>query len=375
MKEIMKKMVQQEIKHILAENEPSIKEMVRASLLPQIRAVIRNEIRNTLSNLMEPDSEALKREALIQENPHAQSIESEIPESTPPATPEHPAIHHTAGGQICNSHLSPLNEPQARDGGQAKSKIGLYLYCIAEGARETTFGAMGIEENQVYAIPFGELSAIVHDCSAEPYHSDDHDKVKAWVLTHQKVVDAAWERFGTVIPMGFDTIICGKEDADPKENIKKWIEADYDNLSSKMGKIRNNAEYGVQVFWETSILAKRISAESVEIKRLQEEIRTKPRGIAYMYRQKLEELLKNEMAKNADQCFQEFYEKIRPYTQDLHVEKTKAAEEEGKQMLLNLSCLLPKDRSKKLGEALEEIDGREGFSVRFTGPWPPYSFV
>jgi len=195
------------------------------------------------------------------------------------------------------------------------------------------------------------------------------------VLTHQKVVDAAWEKFGTVIPIGFDTIICGKEDADPKENMKKWIEADYDALTLKMSKIRNKAEYGVQIFWETNTLAIRISAESDEIKRLQEEIRTKPRGIAYMYRQKLEELLKNEMAKNADHCFQEFYEKIKPHTDDLHVEKTKKAEDEGQQMLLNLSCLLPKDRSHKLGEALEEIDNREGFSVRFTGPWPPYSFV
>ena len=94
-----------------------------------------------------------------------------------------------------------------------------------------------------------------------------------------------------------------------------------------------------------------------------------------MVRQKLEELLKNEMARMADQYFQEFYEKIKVYTDDLRVEKTKRAEDEGKQMLLNLSCLLPKDQSGKLGEALEEIDNREGFSVRFTGPWPPYSFV
>jgi len=44
-------------------------------------------------------------------------------------------------------------------------------------------------------------------------------------------------------------------------------------------------------------------------------------------------------------------------------------------LLLNLSCLLPRDQNEKLGEALEKIDGREGISVRYTGPWPPYSFV
>ena len=89
-------MVQQEIKNILAENEPSIKEMVTVSLLPQIRAFIRDEIRNSLSNLVERDSEALKRQAPIQENPHAESIESEIPESTPlPPTSSNPSYART----------------------------------------------------------------------------------------------------------------------------------------------------------------------------------------------------------------------------------------------------------------------------------------
>ncbi len=344
MNDFIEKMVRQEIKNFLAENETSIREMVRASLLPQTRALIRDEIRNTLGDLLERNAETVKRQAPIRKSPHAETIEAEIPESKPQAVP-------------CNA------------------AIGLYLYCIAEGAREKDLGNMGIEGARVYAIPFGDLSAIVHDCASEPYHSDDHDKVKAWALTHQKVVDAAWEEFGTVIPLGFDTIIQGKGGVDPKENVKKWIEADYENLTLKMARIRGKAEYGVQIFWETNPMAQKISAESLEMKQLQEEIRTKPRGIAYMYRQKLEELLRNEMAKNADRYFQEFYHKIRSKADDLHVEKTKCAEDEGRQMLLNLSCLLPKDRSQELGEALEEIDAREGFSVRFSGPWPPYSFV
>jgi hypothetical protein len=44
-------------------------------------------------------------------------------------------------------------------------------------------------------------------------------------------------------------------------------------------------------------------------------------------------------------------------------------------MLLNLSCLVSKDKVDGLGEELEKINNTEGFSVHFTGPWPPYSFV
>ena len=363
MKEIIEKMVKQEIKDILAEHKSSIREMVKTSLLPDLKAVVRDSICTALEDLTQRTNE------IAGYRPPTESDTPQVYDKT-----RNPELGNSQSATL-QADKSEIRNPLHCRRTSPKSEIGLYLYCIADGDREASLGNMGIESNEVYTIPFGDLSAIVHNCTAEPYHSDDHDKVKDWVLTHQKVVDAAWEKFGTVIPIGFDTIIQGKEDGDPKKNMKKWIEDDYDNLTSKLAKIQGKAEYGVQIFWETKIMAYKISDDSLEIRQLQEEIRTKPKGIAYMYRQKLEELLKNELANKADQHFQEFYEEIRAYADDLRVEKTKKTEDEGQQMLLNLSCLLPKDQNEKLGEALERIDGREGFSVRYTGPWPPYSFV
>ncbi len=344
MKEIIEKIVREEIKGLLRESKDAIKEMVETSLLPQLRMAVRSEIADSMSQLMDQPTEMSKESpAPTRGAPKAESIPSPPPDN------------------------SEIRNP--------KSEIGLYLYCIADGGEGIHLDVAGIENNEIYTIPFKDLSAVVHNCPAEPYQSEDQEKVKGWVLTHQKVVDAAWGKFGTVIPIGFDTIIQGKAAANPEENMKTWLKDDYDNLKAKMAKIKDKAEYGVQIFWETRIMAQDISEESAEIKALQEEIETKPKGIAYMYRQKLEELLKKEMEKKADRCFQEFYEKIKHHADDLHVEKTKKAEDENQQMLLNLSCLLLGDQSKNLGEELEKIDAKEGFSVRYTGPWPPYSFV
>jgi hypothetical protein len=44
-------------------------------------------------------------------------------------------------------------------------------------------------------------------------------------------------------------------------------------------------------------------------------------------------------------------------------------------MLLNLSCLVAREKVDSLGKELEEINNMDGFSVHFSGPWPPYSFV
>jgi len=261
---------------------------------------------------------------------------------------------------------------QTLDIGQSE---GRYLYCIVEGSESVHFGSIGIEGNEVYTIPYNDLCAIVHNCPAEPYRSEDQEIVKGWVIAHQKVVDTAWERFGTVIPIGFDTIVQENEAANPEENMKNWLRDDYDNLKAKMEKVRGRAEYGVQVLWDTRVMAQKATEDSLEIKKLEEEIKSKPRGLAYMYRQKLEELLKKELGKQADQYFKEFYGKISPYADDLCVEKTKKTESENMHMLLNLSCLLTEGGSKKLGAELEKIDVMDGFSVRYTGPWPPYSFV
>lgn len=252
---------------------------------------------------------------------------------------------------------------------------GRYLYCIAEGSEKVNFGKIGIDSNEVYTIPYKDLSAVVHNCPAEPYRSDIKVIVNRWVVTHQKVVDTAWERYGVVIPIGFDTIIRGNDVSGPEVTMRDWLKEDYKNLKAKMEKIRGRAEYGVQVFWDSNVMAQKITEESVEIKNLNKEIKSKPRGLAYMYRQKLKDLLKKEMESQADRYFKAFYERIKPCVEDLRVEKTRKTEDENKQMLMNLSCLLPKNGSKKVGDELEEIVSLEGFSVRYTGPWPPYSFV
>lgn len=249
-----------------------------------------------------------------------------------------------------------------------------YLYCIADSTEKVIFGNIGIEDSEVYTIPYQDLCAVVHNCLPEPYKSEDNEVMKKWVMAHQKIVDTAWEKFGTVLPLGFDTIIKGEEGIAPDENLKKWLKGDYENLRQKLAKLKDRAEFGVQVFWDPKIISEWVIEKSPEIKKLSDEIKSKSKGLAYMYKQKLENLLKKELEKEADRFFKVFYDQIKSCVDQIKVEKTKIFEED-KQMLLNFSCLLFKGKSKILGEELEKIDHLKGFSVRFTGPWPPYSFV
>ena len=48
----------------------------------------------------------------------------------------------------------------------------------APGDKEVRLGAIGIDGSEVYTIPYGDISAIVHSCSAEPYRSTDDETVR-----------------------------------------------------------------------------------------------------------------------------------------------------------------------------------------------------
>lgn len=255
-----------------------------------------------------------------------------------------------------------------------------YLYCVAESGVETSLGKIGLDGEEVYTIPFMDLCAVVHNCPPEPYKSEDSEVVKRWVVAHEKVVETVWERFGNVLPAGFDTIIKGEEDVTSEENIKKWLKQEYINLKEKMNRIRGKAEYGVQIFCDPKLIADEIARTDQEIQSLNQDIKLKPKGMAYMLRQKLENLLKKKLEKKVRPFFEDFYVRIEKSVDEIRVEKTKKISagsigNEKKQMIMNLSCLVDRKKSEQLGEELERINEQEGFTVRYTGPWPPYSFV
>jgi len=252
---------------------------------------------------------------------------------------------------------------------------GRYVYGIAAGGNAVKLGSVGLEGNDVYTISYKGLCAIVHNCSTEPYQSSDSETVKNWVRTHQSVLDDAKERFGTVIPLGFDTILQPKDkDTSPDQVIKDWLKEDYDRLCGVMEKIKGKDEYVVQVSYGPMVIGEQVAERSEEIRKIKEEMTAKSPGMAYMYKQKLEKAVKAEVERLEGEWFKDFYGRISKHTDDIVVEKTKRVEKD-KVMLLNLSCLVTKEKVGSLGEELERINNREGFSVHFSGPWPPYSFV
>jgi len=106
--------------------------------------------------------------------------------------------------------------------------------------------------------PHEGISAIVHNSPLEPYKSDDDETVKIWVKTHQQVLDIAAERFGNIMPFGFDTIITPKDNATAKDALKKWLSDEHEEIMRKMDRIKGKMSMESRYFTSLLCLARRL---------------------------------------------------------------------------------------------------------------------
>lgn len=250
---------------------------------------------------------------------------------------------------------------------------GIYLYCVAEGEGFLSLGPIGIGGGEVSAFGSGGLLMVLQYCPSDWRSVKEEDVLRSWVVSHQAVIDEASLRFGTLLPFGFGRIITGTEGSAPDENLKDWVEKNRSRLKEKIDKVRGKDEYGIQVFVDTSSVASDLEL-SPEFAVINEARQRASEGLAFLYQEKLKGLLRAELEKKAGEYFDVFYSKIKDLADCVKVESVKKTAS-GKQMIMNLSCLVSKDKVHELCEVLEDIEKDIRFSVRFTGPWAPYSFV
>jgi hypothetical protein len=79
------------------------------------------------------------------------------------------------------------------------------------------------------------------------------------------------------------------------------------------------------------------------------------------------------MERKAQRDFAICYRRLKDHSDATHVNKVR--KEDGRAMIANLSLLVERDRVQEVGAVLHEVGEEEGVEVRFTGPWPPYTFA
>jgi hypothetical protein len=236
-----------------------------------------------------------------------------------------------------------------------------------------SLGNIGIEHAEVYVVSHKDVAAVVHACQAQPYESKNENEIREWILSHNTVLDKASERFGTVLPFSFDAVVKGDDDA-----VKDWLGKGYEKLKQELERLRDKAEYTMQIFCDQNKLMDKIIDENQDLRELKEKIEKMPKRAAYLLQRKFELQIKDAYTVMRGKLIEEFASKIKEHVEEVKVEKKFSQlpkSYQDKKLIAAFSCLVHKEKVKKLGNVLGEINSREGYAVRFTGPWAPFSFV
>lgn len=199
---------------------------------------------------------------------------------------------------------------------------GKYVYCIIpNNGNPISFGNIGFENSEVYAISYKDVSAVVSDTPLTEYQPTEEN-----IKTHNEVVNLVMKGY-PLIPMAFGMAFKNKE------TLFSVLERGYEAIKQILALVDNKIELGVKI-----ILPKELT-----------------------------EFLSNE-------------EKNELASKFFNLLKTKSSEAVNdnlfsERLLLNASFLVEKNQVEEFSKEVGNIEKTLTSKIQYTGPWPPYNFA
>ncbi|WP_027364786.1 GvpL/GvpF family gas vesicle protein [Desulfotruncus alcoholivorax] len=243
-------------------------------------------------------------------------------------------------------------------------KKGYYLYAIFAEKEPQEFDCTGIggQGDKVYTLHYQDLAVAVSRVLVKAY-----DPVRKNAMAHQKVISTIFQKYD-VLPVSFGTC------AYSYEEVMRLLAMLYDQALVALDKIKNKIEVGLKVFWKKDALAKELEALDPGIKAFKAKVSKEGDG-EVVYRQLLEigeklESLANERRNHYKKLLIDPLQKI---AVDVWINDNINNEK----LVVNASFLVDKTREEEFDLAVNDIYKRysDGLEFKYTGPWPPYSFV
>jgi hypothetical protein len=256
---------------------------------------------------------------------------------------------------------------------------GRYLYCIVRAETDAALDLAGLDDEPVSLVVDGDIGAVVHACDGI-YDSADLTQVRRWLVRHQTVIDEASDRFGTPIPFQFDTILKGDDD-----RVREWIREEKATLERALSGLADHWEYRIEVVETDPVDDETLIERDERLAELDAQIDDAAEGTAFLLRKKLKQRLKALRADRRASATTELEDRLATEAREVHtLERSPSATLAGDdsshsqtdgETLCRLTVLAHEDAEGAIGSILDDVASAAGIEVRFTGPWPPYTFA
>lgn len=240
-----------------------------------------------------------------------------------------------------------------------------YIYGIIEASEEKAFNSCGIADyEEVYTIPFRDISAVAGDSPFVDYAALPKDQVAIYLLRHQQVIEKIMDVYA-IIPMKLGTYAFNIRE------VEEILLKGYALFKDIFRKINNKIELDVVATWnDLNPVIKEIGEEQ-EIKELKEEIRSKPEGMTVEDQIMVGSRVKQILDKKTERCSFEIEAALKECSLDFR--KHDLMDD---RMIFNAAFLLGKDKKAEFEKRLDALNAlyNEKINFRCIGPLPAYSF-
>ncbi|SFR45805.1 gas vesicle protein GvpL [Halogeometricum limi] len=260
------------------------------------------------------------------------------------------------------------------DESASSTRNGRYLYCVVrrDDDAAASFDVSGVDGAPLTLVSAGGLSAVVHDRD-EPYESDETTQVRDWLYDHQSAVERVGETFGTPVPFRFDTIVRGGDEA-----VRAWLDANAETLNEALTALDGRWEYRVEVEWDREALVDRLTEDDERLAELDDRLADASEGTAFLVEKQYDRRVSELVTERRRTRSASLDEELRRRTAEV-VELGDAPQtpltETPSGPTARFAVLADDDERDAVGSYLDTIADEDGASVRYTGPWPPYTFA
>lgn len=189
---------------------------------------------------------------------------------------------------------------------------------------------------------------------------------------HQVVMEIA--RQNTVIPLRFATIFKSID------NLKRMLKDYYQKFNKLLSELNSRQEMGVKVYLNYEQAKNTLEINDLEVAQLGSNIRSAAPGMQWYLEKKGQYLVKEKIEVMVGKKLKKILEQL-----DEHSDKSVLnqpfpviMEEFPGEMILNGAFLIKGSQLKSFQQLSRQLNAElkgEGFTLKITGPWPPYNFV
>lgn len=235
---------------------------------------------------------------------------------------------------------------------------GIYLYCIIPKQEKFQIEKKGLDEGKIYTVEYKDILAVVSNVSYKVYDFSMEN-----IEVHENIVKELMKSC-TVLPFNFGNVLKTKND------LNEFLKGTYINLKKNILKVTGKIEVGLKIFIKSDFLNDEL--ENDLIRRMKKKIEMTDEQQAVTLQVELGKLVKKALEQKQYELETKIFKLLKQYSSHARSNECNTVN-----MVLNAAFLINKDKLDMFTEKLNELTPPydEKYTIKFTGPWPPYNFV